>query len=262
MRKTVLKDGTPVYCLRKSEALVLDAHVEGYLGQGITLGPKQTVLDVGANIGIFGLRLCHRYPDLQVLAFEPIPNIFKVLEANAAFFPNRYRVFNCGLSDQEGTLSFLYFPKSPALSTAYPQDWERDPEAFTKAVAGALRTAPFWYARILPSFLAKYLARYLQSGAQKMVCPLMRLSDFIAQEQLEQIDLLKIDCEGAEWLVLQGIDQEDWPKIRQVVVEVHDWDKRLDKIEQLLREQGFQHITREVEAGFEQTRMCNLFARR
>lgn len=42
------------------------------------------------------------------------------------------------------------------------------------------------------------------------------VSALISELSLERVDLLKIDVEGAELDVLRGIDQKDWPTIRQV----------------------------------------------
>ena len=44
------------------------------------------------------------------------------------------------------------------------------------------------------------------------------------------MDLLKIDVERAEKEVLQGILPSDWPKIRQVAMEVHDVDGGLQTV--------------------------------
>src|SRR6185503_10566749 len=67
--------------------------------------------------------------------------------------------------------------------------------------------------------------------------------------------------EKSEWDVLQGIEPEDWQKIRQVVVEVHDLDGRLERMQQLLAEQGFV-VTVEQEAGLVGTNIYSLYARR
>lgn len=265
MIETKLQDATKVYCLNRPEALVLDEHVEGYLGHGISLQDQSLVIDVGANIGIFGARLRQRYKKLRVLAFEPIPSIFAVLQANAKRFgaeEGLYVCYNCGLSDSSGQLEFTYYPKAPALSTAHPEDWGHNKGEFAEAVKGSLRTAPMWYARLVPSFLSSFLAKRLRSGAQQVSCPLRRLSDILEEENIQKVDLLKIDCEGAELKVLQGIEDAHWPRIEQVVIEVHNVDNRLAVIKELLKKQGFAHIVCEQEAGFEQTSLSNLFARR
>ena len=86
MKQVRLEDGARVFCLRKMEALVLDSHVDGYLQNGIEVRPGEVVLDVGANIGLFGVRIVQRYPTSQVFAFEPTPPINEVLCANAKRF--------------------------------------------------------------------------------------------------------------------------------------------------------------------------------
>ena len=52
MTKTKLNDGTPVFCLRKPEAKMLDHHVDGYLQNGISIKDNAIVFDVGANVGV------------------------------------------------------------------------------------------------------------------------------------------------------------------------------------------------------------------
>jgi len=76
---------------------------------------------------------------------------------------------------------------------------------------------------------------------------LRRLSDFLREAGLERVDLLKVDVQRAELDVLRGIDDGDWPKIRQVVMEVHDpggpgSDGRLREVVGLLEERGFETL--------------------
>lgn len=54
-----------------------------------------------------------------------------------------------------------------------------------------------------------------------------------------QIDLLKVDVEGDELAVLEGVSKDDWPRIRQVAVEVHDSLGRLKATVSLLERAGF-----------------------
>jgi hypothetical protein len=65
MTKTKLFDGTEVYCLRKPEAKMLDHHVEGYLQNGIEIKDGDVVFDVGANIGVFGVRAIQKGPNVK-----------------------------------------------------------------------------------------------------------------------------------------------------------------------------------------------------
>ena len=56
---------------------------------------------------------------------------------------------------------------------------------------------------------------------------------------VERVDLLKVDVEGAEEAVLAGIPDATWPAIRQLVVEVHDVDGRLERLRRLLERCGY-----------------------
>jgi FkbM family methyltransferase len=264
MKQTTLRDGTKVWCLRSSEAVVLDHHVAGYFQHSIVIGDRDVIFDVGANIGVFSVRAVQQHPHTRVFAFEPIPAIYAVLEKNAETFGGgRLVPVNCGLSSEPGRLQFTYFPRSPALSTAHPEMWE-DGTALESAVRGSVKNAPpeLWWARFVPSFLVGAIARYLQWGKQEVDCPLQTVSDVMRAQQLQAIDLLKIDCEGGELDVLMGIDLEHWPHIRQVVAEVHDVDGRLEQVLQLLERGGLSEIVLDKEPGFEETALVNVYARR
>ncbi|HEU5132300.1 MAG TPA: FkbM family methyltransferase, partial [Pyrinomonadaceae bacterium] len=83
-------------------------------------------------------------------------------------------------------------------------------------------------------------------------CRLRRLSSVIREEQIEQIDLLKIDVQRAELDVLRGIDSDDWNRIKQVVLEVHDRkgsesEGRAEEIRELLQTHGFAVVVEQDE---------------
>jgi thioesterase domain-containing protein/acyl carrier protein len=61
----------------------------------------------------------------------------------------------------------------------------------------------------------------------------------VRERAIERIDLLKINVEKSEMDVLAGIAEEDWPRIRQVAMEVHDIDGRLARVQRLLSDHGF-----------------------
>ena len=71
---------------------------------------------------------------------------------------------------------------------------------------------------------------------QKQIkCELKTISHSIKECQIEKIDLLKIDCEGNELKAINGIQDEDWNIIMQLIIEVHDIDGRLDHIVKMLK---------------------------
>ena len=83
MQSTKLADGTEVFCLRSAEAQVLDYHINGYLHKSIKIKDGDVLFDIGANIGVLGVRMMQLYPNATLYAFEPILPIFEVLKANA-----------------------------------------------------------------------------------------------------------------------------------------------------------------------------------
>ena len=50
------------------------------------------------------------------------------------------------------------------------------------------------------------------------------MSDVLRETGIDNISLLKVDVEGSEMDVLAGIAKDDWAKIRQIVMEIHDAD--------------------------------------
>ena len=264
MKVTKLKDGTKVFCIQKAEAKVLDYHVAGYFAHGIKVNDGDTVMDVGANIGVFGTRVLQQHPNAKVYAFEPMPAIYNVLKANAASFGDKFVPLNMGVGKERDELSFRYYPNSPALSTAHPEVWEDNPENLTTATLSNIRNGPpeFKYLRWLPRFVARMIANHLRKGAQNIKCPIVPLSEVMKEHSIDHIDLLKIDCEGAEYDVLLGIASEDWGKVRQVVIEVYNEDDRIGKVHELLKQKGFEHIVIEEEQAMKGSNLYNVYARR
>lgn len=263
MKQVKLDDGTEVYCLQRMEAKVLDSHVDGYLQHGIEVREGETVMDVGANIGLFGIRIAQRYPESRVFAFEPTPPIHEVLEANAGRHGDtRLTALNVALGEAEGSLDLTYYPNSPALSTAHPEQWEGREEMLEEAVKGTAESAPgmLRWARFLPFFVHKWIAARMRSKGTSFSCRVSTVSRIIEEHEIKEVGLLKVDCEGAEWSVLQGVQDTDWEKIRQVVIEVHDHDDRLAKVCSLLTEQGLTRQTVDQESGLEKTALYNVYA--
>ena len=267
MRKTKLTDGTEIYCILATEAGVLDHHVAGYFNHGISLSRGATVFDVGANIGVFGVRTLQNIEEAQVYAFEPVPDIYKCLKANADQIDGeRFHTFPVGISDHAGTLSFTYYPHSPALSTSKPEQWNE--EELRKAVDGSISHPPphLWMTQLLPGFLRRWIAYWfakrMRSDAQNVQANLITVSEVIEQHHIDRIDLLKIDCEGAEVECLMGIKANHWSKIMQVVVEVHDQNGALAHTQARLKEMGLVYQVIEQEDALQETQLYNIFARR
>ena len=107
---------------------------------------------------------------------------------------------------------------------------------------------------------------FFRSGKSKrnskhIKCELKTLSYVIENNLLNKIDLLKIDCEGNELKVLNGIDEIHWPLIKQIVLEIHNIDDRLNKIINILKKQDFK-LKIEKEPTLKETDLFNIYAKR
>ena len=103
---------------------------------------------------------------------------------------------------------------------------------------------------------AALLDERLQS--RTVTARLRPLSDVLAQEGIERIDLLKINVEKSELDVLMGIGPRDWPRIRQLVIEV-DQRGNLAPIISLLDRHGFDHCV-EQDPLLRNTELCYVYA--
>lgn len=207
-----------------------------YLRHGIAIRDGDTIFDVGANVGFFTLFAHCGHRNLKVHAFEPIPPTFEELRKNVRLYDLPAKLHNLGLSAETERASFTFYPEMAGLSGRYG-DPERDRRQ-TRAIAlRALRTnADRLGGRVEEAEIDAWLDHQFRSEEHE--CRLRRLSDVMREEGVEAIDLLKVDVERAELDVLAGIDDEDWPKIRQVVLEV-DTREHEKACRDLLEARGF-----------------------
>jgi FkbM family methyltransferase len=193
---------------------------EVYLKHGITLDDGAIVFDVGANIGLFTLFANQKCPTAQIYAFEPLPPNFELLQANVARHEIDAHLFNYGLSESSTTANFVFYPEAAGLS-GHAANRDGDKENTMAIVQDWIHNAARSHEEdLLPQpQLDELLNEYLR--AETYSCEVKTLSEVIREDNIEQIDLLKIDVEGSELYVLSGIEEEDWSRIKQIVMEVH-----------------------------------------
>lgn len=199
---------------------------ECYLRHGVTVEPGDVVLDVGANVGVAAAFFADCCGAGRVHSFEPVLPVFERLRANVAGLP-ACRPHPYGLSRTAGTAPITFYPGAAAMSGLYA-DPGRD-EALVRAALGNLGVTG-------AEADAQLAGRY---APETLTCELRTLSGFLAESGTEAVDLLKIDVERAELDVLAGVAEADWPRIRQVVLELHDEDGRGERIAADLTARGF-----------------------
>lgn len=202
-----------------------------YIRYGIKLHEHACVLDVGANIGMFAIYVATRFKNATIYSFEPIGPIFNVLEQNATLFCNSVKAIPFGLSDRRKKETFTFYPHNSIISGAHA-DIEED----KKVVKSYIRKETD--VRLLSDhILNELLNERLKS--EQCRCELITVSDFISENNIEIIDLLKIDVEKSEYEVLEGIQEYDWIKIGQIVMEVNDSTGKIGEIYDKLQLKGF-----------------------
>lgn len=207
---------------------------------GIDLPERPLVFDAGANIGMFVLFVKAGHPDAEIVSFEPMPESRDLFHRNMALHGiDDVTLRECALGRRaEPNVSFSFYPLLPANSTRHPEIKELPKDQMAEKVDR--KTVEQFY------------------HAQEVHADVERLAAFLPEGR--DVDLLKIDVEGAEADVLLGVDAEQWPRIRQVVVEVADLDGRLATICDVLRDAGFEVDARQAPLTEEEDRYYMVYA--
>jgi FkbH-like protein/FkbM family methyltransferase len=224
-----------------------------YFKHGINICEGDFIFDVGANIGLFTLFVQQVYKNTCVWAFEPVPQLFEMLRINVDLYAPSTKLFNCGLSDKRKNMTLTFHPHLTILSGYYP-DAETDDEVnktiLSQQAQGLIDE------RILNKYMGEMLER--ASVNEDVETQLVTLSDILTQNNIECINLLKADVERSESDVLIGINEQDWKKINQIVMEVHS-KYLLDKITLLLRNHDY-HIRVDQQPLLKDTENFMLYA--
>ena len=138
-------------------------------------------------------------------------------------------------SAPQATASFVYYPRNSVLSGRFA-DEKQDGEVVRRFLENEGGDVDVLTGSDVDAIVETSLSR------EHFECRVETISEVMRQEALTAIDLLKIDVEKAEWDVLLGIEPQDWPRIRQVVVEVHDLGGRLGRVLALLEGHGFECV--------------------
>ena len=242
MKQIKLPNGNRIYVLDKLTAIDIYKEIfeeNIYLRSGIQVKPGDTILDIGGNIGLFSMFISQKVPDLKIYAFEPIPQIFEALKANLTGNTSIAKIENIGLSNEESTAEFNFYPRVCADSTSTPFLFDSQVEMFVHSSNKGIR-------RIVPKKIKRWMIakglKYMYTPI-KITCPLKTVSQIISENKIENINLIKLDAENAERQVLEGIVDSDWEKIQQLSIEVHtnipDGNTLVPFIMNLLKSKGF-----------------------
>ncbi len=185
----------------------------------IKLRPGATIIDVGANVGLYTIWAAQNYSPRTIVAYEASPTTYECLADNVkrlvASATTTATCCNNAVSFEAGRDLILHQPPwNSGLSTVL--DGSQLPWVDELRAKGELLTH---------------------------TVPSTTVSHEMASKSLGTVDLLKIDVEGYFMEVLQGIAPLDFVKIRNIVLEA-EYTEALghtaDSLSKLLRDKGFE----------------------
>ena len=195
-----------------------------YLAHGVQLPltGSPTVIDVGANIGLFALFCARENPRCRIVAVEPAPAAFAALERNLSHLRHAHCVERALADSALAHGRLTVYADAPGESSRHPRERTMQ-RARLREAAGSSNSA----------------AAAAGPAAEVVTCAVGTLSALLDERAIRRVDLLKIDCEGDELRVLRGLTAADMRRVHQVVAEVHDVHGRLAATVALLRRHGF-----------------------
>ena len=146
--------------------------------------PSMTVVDVGANVGVFTTWAAHRLRARRVVAVEPAGDSVEQLRDNLRRNGVEAEIVQAALGGESGQ-RLLYRRGAPSLDTLYHHD------------------------------------RYNSTFSEVEIVSVLTLDEIFSRFALDRCDLLKLDCEGAEYEILGATTPATLKKIRHVVGEYH-----------------------------------------
>ncbi|HEY0079202.1 MAG TPA: amino acid adenylation domain-containing protein [Pyrinomonadaceae bacterium] len=223
-----------------------------YDRHGLAFNDGDCIFDVGSNIGLFTLFANLKCKRPRVFAFEPIPPTFDLLRTNVSLYDLDVKLFNVGVADKVDVASFTFYREAAGLSGR--SIYAANDKEITKTIISNWFTNVGSPDELEPQERARFDELMEEvMHAETYDCRLTTLSNVIREHEVERIDLLKVDVEGGELDVLNGIEEEHWGRIRQVVMEI-DTKEMLDEIKHKLEKRGFRvnvDETTTVHAGTE-----------
>lgn len=155
------------------------------------------VVDVGANVGLF-TQLCLSKGAERVISLEINKKAIETFE-QVHGNNDKVRLIKLGLSKEIGEIDIFLDPNNSLVSSVF--------------------------------------SNHTSNLNQVQKVKVIGLDDLILQEKIEKIDLIKIDVEGSEYEIFNGISEESLKKINYILMEFHDnfgnilRDSILDKLE-------------------------------
>ncbi len=185
----------------------------GFDGMG-----SKYILDLGANIGLYSLKIKGNNPDCRIICVEPDPAMFDLLVKNIKSNDVRnVSLVNLAVAGSEGKIELGTIPECGGITGKYLGKIKLDSRSWIDPVR-------------------------IKSISVETVS----LSQLIKKYQFPYVDLIKMDVEGMELDVLRGASPI-LSKVDKIVLEWHEEDSKVELIN-FLQDKGFNLLYEEPRA--------------
>lgn len=165
---------------------------------------NSTIIDVGTNIGTYTIYAASTAKGTKVYSFEPMPNTFSVLKENIA-------------------LNHL----------------EKNIKPFNLAIASKKGKRKLYLIAASP-FNSMYSEK---KGKDYVEVNCITLKDAFDKNKIKSCDILKMDCEGAEYEIFYSASKETLERIKEIRMEYHNVRTKkgyeIDSLSKYLEQAGF-----------------------
>ena len=196
-KEIILKDGTKCLIRNKSDAI---AFFENFilevnnLEDKIEIQQNDIVIDIGAHVGYFTLYAAKRAQNGMVISFEPTKESFSVLKNNVKINNFQNITINNLAVASISESRILFVDKKYGISNTFYEN---------------------------------------NTDLEKEIVQTTTLDEIYKKYNLEKIDFLKMDCEGAEFEIILNTSTEILKKIKKISMEIHE-DMVPHKVEELI----------------------------
>ena len=197
--------------------------LKSYERKGWEIAQTDTILDIGAHMGVFALWAAKQAPRGKIISIEPTENIeslTKSIEINKLKNITPLKVA-IGKDD-----SFIELFTSPNYNSSNSNT------QFTHS--------PFL--RFLTFLGFNTIHRKHKNQRKTERVKTVSIASIMDKYKLKQIDYLKIDCEGGEYDVFNYLPEKYFPRIKKIAMEFHHFHPSHDyrKLKALFEKHGFE----------------------
>jgi FkbM family methyltransferase len=144
----------------------------------LNLPHTETIVDLGANIGLVSAYFLSNYPDSRLVAVEADPSNFELCQINLKHYGDRAELANVAVWSSNGHVQLRRF-------------------------------SDYWATQTEPV-----------NNPSETIVPARDMRTIVSTFNVERIDILKVDIEGAESELFHG--DTDWlDRVTSIVIELH-----------------------------------------